>query len=115
MVKRNLAGNRLAELVINYYSLAWLDRHLQGKLVFDAAGNVITYETVERQRPPGEDRAEDAGGDDGGRPLQTSLTGAAECNAAGVCNLGETEYERLRTFATPGFAVATIMKVATSS
>lgn len=35
-----LTGNRYAELLINYYSLAWLDRHLRGKLVFDAAGNV---------------------------------------------------------------------------
>ena len=40
----SLAGNRLAELVINYYSLAWLDRHLMGKLTFDSAGDVITYE-----------------------------------------------------------------------
>ncbi|MGH2757241.1 MAG: alpha/beta hydrolase family protein [Actinomycetota bacterium] len=39
----SLAGNRLAELVINYYSLAWLDRHLMGELAFDAEGNVITY------------------------------------------------------------------------
>ena len=38
----SLAGNRLAELVINYYSLAWLDRHLKGLLVFDEAGNVVT-------------------------------------------------------------------------
>jgi hypothetical protein len=37
----SLAGNRLAELVINYYSLAWLDRHLKGKLAFDSDGNVI--------------------------------------------------------------------------
>ena len=29
-------------------------------------------------------------GDDGGRPLQTALTGAAECNAVGVCNLGDS-------------------------
>ena len=28
---------------------------------------------------------------DGGRPLQTSLTGAEECNAAGVCNLGDPD------------------------
>lgn len=40
----SLAGNRLAELVINYYSLAWLDRHLQGRLVFDEAGNVVTHQ-----------------------------------------------------------------------
>lgn len=38
----SLAGNRLAELVTNYYNLAWLDRHLQGRLVFDDAGNVVT-------------------------------------------------------------------------
>ncbi|HVL81820.1 MAG TPA: hypothetical protein VM840_09540 [Actinomycetota bacterium] len=36
-----LAGNRLAELVINYYSLAWLDRHAKGKLVFDGEGAVV--------------------------------------------------------------------------
>jgi dienelactone hydrolase len=36
-----LAGNRLAELVINYYSLAWLDRHLQGRLVLDDDGEVV--------------------------------------------------------------------------
>lgn len=38
----SLAGNRLAELVINYYSLAWLDRHLQGRLALDGNGNVKT-------------------------------------------------------------------------
>jgi hypothetical protein len=38
----SLAGNRLAELVINYYSLAWLDRHVKAALVFDGAGNVVT-------------------------------------------------------------------------
>ncbi|MGH7856722.1 MAG: chlorophyllase/cutinase-like alpha/beta fold protein, partial [Candidatus Binatia bacterium] len=37
-----LAGNRLAEPLINYYALAWLDRHLEGKLVFDGDGNVVT-------------------------------------------------------------------------
>jgi hypothetical protein len=37
-----LAGNRLAELVINYYSRAWLDRHLKGRLVLDQHGGVIT-------------------------------------------------------------------------
>jgi hypothetical protein len=37
-----LAGNRLIELVINYYGLAWFDRHLRGKLVFDEAGKVVT-------------------------------------------------------------------------
>lgn len=48
----SLSGNRLSELVINYYSLAWLDRHLKGKLAFDEDGAVITYdgrtETEER-------------------------------------------------------------------
>jgi hypothetical protein len=39
-----LAGNRLAELLINYYNLAWLDRHLKGRLVFDGAGGVVTSE-----------------------------------------------------------------------
>ena len=37
-----LAGNRLAEPLINYYALAWLDRHLKGKLVFDGNGLVVT-------------------------------------------------------------------------
>ncbi len=37
-----LAGNRLAEPVINYYTLAWLDRHLKGKLVVDTDGEVVT-------------------------------------------------------------------------
>lgn len=40
----SLAGNRLSELVINYYSLAWLDRHLRGRLASDPNGDVITYE-----------------------------------------------------------------------
>ena len=38
-----LAGNRYAELVINYHNLAWLDRHLRGKLAFAANGSVKTY------------------------------------------------------------------------
>jgi hypothetical protein len=33
-------------------------------------------------------------GDDGGCPLHTSLIGAEECNAAGVCNLGDPRRER---------------------
>jgi len=37
-----LAGNRLFELASNYYNVAWLDRHLKGKLVVDAAGAVVT-------------------------------------------------------------------------
>lgn len=37
----SLAGNRFAELSINYYSLAWLDRHLQGRLVLDDKGRVV--------------------------------------------------------------------------
>ena len=37
-----LAGNRLIELVINYYNLAWLDRYVRGRLVFDASGLVVT-------------------------------------------------------------------------
>ena len=36
-----LAGNRLFELASNYYNVAWLDRHLKGKLVLDAAGRVV--------------------------------------------------------------------------
>lgn len=40
----SLAGNRLAELVINYYSLAWLDRHLKGRLVLDDTGQVVTQD-----------------------------------------------------------------------
>lgn len=38
----SLAGNRLAEPVINYYSLAWLNRHVRGALVLDDAGEVVT-------------------------------------------------------------------------
>jgi dienelactone hydrolase len=38
----SLAGNRLAELVINYYSLAWLDRHAKGRLALDDDGAVVT-------------------------------------------------------------------------
>ena len=38
----SLAGNRYAELLINYYSLAWLDRHTKGKLVFTPSGAVKT-------------------------------------------------------------------------
>jgi hypothetical protein len=38
----SLAGNRLAEPVINYYTLAWLDRHLKGRLVFDGDGDAVT-------------------------------------------------------------------------
>ena len=30
-------------------------------------------------------------GSDGGRPLQTALTGAEECNASGVCGLGDPD------------------------
>ena len=37
-----LAGNRLIELLVNYYNLAWLDRHLKGRLVFDQYGLVVT-------------------------------------------------------------------------
>lgn len=36
------AGNRLAEQAQNYYNVAWLDRQLKGKLVFDGSGNVVT-------------------------------------------------------------------------
>ena len=58
----SLAGNRLAELLINYYSLAWLDRHLQGKLVFDDAGNVVTSEgrTEAAERAYRQAQAQDA-------------------------------------------------------
>jgi pimeloyl-ACP methyl ester carboxylesterase len=38
----SLAGNRLAENVINYYSLAWLDRHAKGRLVLGEDGAVKT-------------------------------------------------------------------------
>jgi MYXO-CTERM domain-containing protein len=37
-----LAGNRLFEQASNYYNVAWLDRHLKGKLVRDANGAVVT-------------------------------------------------------------------------
>jgi pimeloyl-ACP methyl ester carboxylesterase len=58
----SLAGNRLAELVINYYSLAWLDRHLKGLLAFDSAGSVITYEgrTEAEERAYRQAQAQDA-------------------------------------------------------
>ena len=36
--------------MINYYSLAWLDRHLKGQLVFDDDGNVVTTEAAPRPR-----------------------------------------------------------------
>ena len=48
-----LSGNRLFELASNYYNVAWLDRHLKGKLEVDAAGNVVTSEG----RTEGEERA----------------------------------------------------------
>jgi hypothetical protein len=48
-----LAGNRYAEQVINHYTLAWLDRHVKGKLVVDDDGEVVTRhgrsETAERE------------------------------------------------------------------
>lgn len=58
----SLAGNRLAELVINYYNLAWLDRQLKGELVFDEAGNVITFEgrTEAEERAYRQAQAQDA-------------------------------------------------------
>lgn len=37
-----LDGNRLGELLINYYNVAWLDRHLRGRLVLDEEGVVVT-------------------------------------------------------------------------
>lgn len=36
------SGNRLFEQASNYYNVAWLDRHLKGKLIFDDEGNVVT-------------------------------------------------------------------------
>ncbi len=35
-------GNRLNELVSGYFSLAWFDRYLKGRLVVDRRGNVVT-------------------------------------------------------------------------
>jgi dienelactone hydrolase len=57
-----LAGNRLAELVINYYSIAWLDRHLRGRLVFDEDGAVITSDgrTEAQERAYRQAQAQDA-------------------------------------------------------
>jgi hypothetical protein len=57
-----LAGNRLIELLINYYGLAWFDRHLQGRLVFDGAGNVVTSggRTEAEERAYRQQIAEDA-------------------------------------------------------
>ena len=58
----SLAGNRLAEGVINYYSLAWLDRHLQGKLVLASPGEVVTQHgrTDAEERAYRQARAQDA-------------------------------------------------------
>ena len=58
----SLAGNRWSELVINYYSLAWLDRHLKGLLTFDESGNVITYDgrTEAEERAFRQAQAQDA-------------------------------------------------------
>jgi dienelactone hydrolase len=36
------AGNRSAELTSNYFTLAWFDRYLKGKLALDGAGSVLT-------------------------------------------------------------------------
>jgi hypothetical protein len=57
-----LAGNRLVELLTNYYNLAWFDRHLQGRLVFDEAGNVVTTggRTEAQERAYRQVQAEDA-------------------------------------------------------
>lgn len=38
-----LAGNRYAEVVINYYTLAWLDRHVMGELVLEG-GDVVAFD-----------------------------------------------------------------------
>ena len=58
----SLAGNRLGELVINYYSLAWLDRHLQGRLVLDEQGKVVPSggRTEREEREHRQARAQDA-------------------------------------------------------
>ncbi|HYI46673.1 MAG TPA: hypothetical protein VE174_14540 [Actinomycetota bacterium] len=58
----SLAGNRWSELVINYYSLAWLDRHLMGLLTFDEDGSVITYDgrTESEERAFRQAEAQDA-------------------------------------------------------
>jgi dienelactone hydrolase len=58
----SLAGNRPAELVINYYSLAWLDRHLQGRLVLDDKGKVVTSggRSEREERTYRQARAQDA-------------------------------------------------------
>lgn len=57
-----LAGNRYAELLINYYNLAWLDRHLKGKLVFDEAEEVVTSDdrTEAEERAYRQSQADDA-------------------------------------------------------
>ena len=58
----SLAGNRYAELLINYYSLAWLDRHLSGKLILDEAGRVVTSagRNERQERVYRQERAQDA-------------------------------------------------------
>lgn len=58
----SLAGNRFAELLINYYSLAWLDRHLSGLLVTDEEGDVVTSggRSEREEREYRQARAQDA-------------------------------------------------------
>nr|AJD73951.1 esterase lipase [uncultured microorganism] len=56
-----LAGNRWAESVINYYTLAWLDRHLKGRLVV-SNGEVVTSEgrSAEEERAFRQSQAQSA-------------------------------------------------------
>jgi hypothetical protein len=58
----SLAGNRLSEPLINYYNLAWLDRHLQGRLVMDGDGNVVASagRTEAEERAYRQTQAQDA-------------------------------------------------------
>lgn len=50
-----LGGNRYAEVVINYYTMAWLDRYVKGELVLDdgevvaSAGRTASQERAYRQ------------------------------------------------------------------
>src|SRR5205807_8310650 len=47
------AGNRWAELTSNYFTLAWFDRYLKGKLAVDPQRHVITS----GGRTPAQERA----------------------------------------------------------
>jgi dienelactone hydrolase len=56
-----LAGNRYAESLINYYSLAWLDRHVKGKLnIKDGQVETSNMRTEAEERAFRQEIAQDA-------------------------------------------------------